>query len=91
MRKVEFTRRAERSLDKLISCDPRSAKNVASRIEELRTHPLRRDSIKITGYPCYRIKAGDYRIVHEFDARTLRVTLVEKRGIAYQRLKRLYS
>jgi mRNA-degrading endonuclease RelE of RelBE toxin-antitoxin system len=60
-------------------------------IEELRNNPTPYNSIKIVDYPCYRARAGSYRIIYEFDDEILLVTIVEKRDKVYQKLRKHYS
>ncbi len=91
MRKVQFTRRSEKSLDKLIKRAPEIARVLAAQIEKLRIDPVPRNSTRIVGYSCYRARVGSYRIIYEFDDDTLLVTIVEKREKVYQKLRRHYS
>jgi addiction module RelE/StbE family toxin len=91
MRKIQFTRQSKKSLDKLIKNAPEVARMLATQIEMLRDDPTPRNSTKITGYSCHRVRVGSYRIIYEFDDKTLLVTVVEKRDKVYQKLRRHYS
>jgi len=49
---------------------------VIGQIEGLKTDPLPRQSIKLSGSErLYRIRVGDYRIVYEVDAKAKQVTV----------------
>nr|VFK42349.1 MAG: mRNA interferase RelE/StbE [Candidatus Kentron sp. TC] len=91
MRRLVFTRQAAKSLRKLAGSHPEAARTIARRIERLRRDPMPRNSTRVVGYPCHRLRVGDYRIIYEFDNERLSVTLVEKREAIYRRLRRLYS
>jgi len=49
---------------------------VMEHIEGLRTKPLPRQAVKLSGAErLYRIRVGDYRIVYEVDTQARRVTI----------------
>lgn len=91
MRKLQFTGQAKKSITKLIKRAPEIARLIAAQIEKLREHPTPRNSKKIVGYACYRVRVGSYRIIYEFDNENLLVTIVEKRDKVYQKLRKHYS
>ncbi len=73
----------------LRSLPKESIARVFARIEELRTDPLPRGAIKLSGAErLYRVRVGDYRIVYELDADAEQVTVlyVRHRRDAYRRL-----
>jgi mRNA interferase RelE/StbE len=91
MRRLEFSRQAEKSIEKLIKRAPEIARVLASQIERLQEEPTPANSTKIINYPCYRFRVGNYRIIYEFDEEVLLVTIIEKRDKVYQRLRKHYS
>ena len=86
MRRVDFSRQAEKSLEKLIKRSPEIARLIAAQIEILCQNPTPANSRKITGYFCYRARVGSFRVIYEFDDETLFVTVVEKRDKVYQKM-----
>lgn len=90
MRRLKFTIQANKSVEKLIARSPEMARRIGNRIEKLRENPTSGNSTKIVGFPCYRSRVGDYRIIYEFDDELLYITIVEKRDKVYQRVKKLY-
>ena len=78
MRKVDFTRQAAKYLEKLIKRSPEIARLIAAQIEVLRQNPTPVNSRKIVGHACYRARVGSFRVIYEFDSKTLFVTIVEK-------------
>ncbi|MEL6748908.1 MAG: type II toxin-antitoxin system RelE/ParE family toxin [Pseudomonadota bacterium] len=91
MRKLQFTKQAEKSITKLIKHAPEIARMIAAQIEKLREEPIPRNSTKIVGYDCYRAHVGSYRIIYEFNDDNLLVTIVEKRDKVYQKFRKHYS
>jgi len=91
MRNLDFTRQADKFLEKLIKRSPEIARLIAAQIVVLRENPTPINSKKIVGYPCHRSRVGSFRIIYEFDDDTLYVTIVEKRDKVYQKLRKYYS
>lgn len=90
MRKVLFTRHAERQIEKLVKRSPEVAREVASQVESLGLSPKPPGSRKLLGYPYHRLRVGNYRVIYEFDEDRLQVLLVERRDKVYRSLgKRL--
>lgn len=66
------------------------AKQIATKIIELKTNPYPQDSIKLKGYSYYRVDIGEYRIVYQVEGEILEILLIEKRNDdeVYKQLKR---
>lgn len=58
-------------------------------IKELANNPLSHDCKKLTGYPFYRIRVNNYRIIYRYDKTTLYITLIEKRDKIYSLAKKI--
>jgi len=63
MRRLQFTTQSAKSLAKLIKRAPEIARTIAAQTEKLREDPTPHNSKKIVGYPCHRIRGGDYRVI----------------------------
>lgn len=61
MLKVNLSRQATERLKKL---PDKHAKQVATKISEMRTNPYPQDSLKINGYPYHRADSGEYGIIY---------------------------
>jgi mRNA interferase RelE/StbE len=57
-------------------------------LAELQKDPWARPYKKLKGYPFYRIRVGDWRVVYHVDedAREIHVVKIEKRKRVYKRL-----
>lgn len=90
MLSVRFTNTAFDDLKTLKTGDPSSAKLVSKKIHLLRQYPDYPASKKLKGYDSYRrMRAGDYRIIYEYDDKCLDVILIGHRNNIYDRLQRL--
>ncbi len=70
--RVEFTRSAERDLDRI----PRHLLGqVMNRIEKLASQPRPRGCKKISDPAIYRVRQGDYRVVYQVEDSTRTVTV----------------
>lgn len=83
MTEVEYT---EKALDHLETLDPQVADRVLNKIDEATDwteHRLER----LSGYPYYKLRAGDYRVILTWDRDTdlLRVEAVGHRRNVYDR------
>jgi mRNA interferase RelE/StbE len=87
MLKINLSRKATKRLKKLPN---KHAKQVATKITELRTNPYPQDSIKLKGYSYYRVDIGEYRMVYHVEGQILKILLIEKRNDdeVYKQLKR---
>ena len=63
-------------------------KKLAIAVKELATNPTPNGSKKLSGYPFYRVRVGNYRIVYRYDNKTLYVTIIEKRDKVYTLLRK---
>ncbi|MEK6577686.1 MAG: type II toxin-antitoxin system RelE/ParE family toxin [Bdellovibrionota bacterium] len=89
MLKIDLSKRALKFLSKL---PPKQARQLATKILELRTNPEPPDSSKLKGYDNYRrADFGEYRIVYFVQEDVLMIYLVGKRNDdeIYKQLKRL--
>lgn len=87
MLKINLSRQATKRFKKLPN---KHAKQVATKITELRTNPYPQDSIKLKGYSYHRVDIGEYRMVYHVEKQTLEILLIEKRNDdeVYKQLKR---
>jgi mRNA interferase RelE/StbE len=89
MLKIDISKRSKKFLEKL---PPKQARQLTTKILELRTQPEPPDSIKLKGYEHYRrTDVGEYRIVYFVKDDVLMIVLVGKRNDdeIYNQLKRL--
>lgn len=89
MLKIEISKRAAKFLSKI---PPKQARQLATKLQELRTHPEPHDSQALKGFaPLRRADVGEYRIVYLAEADILKIALIGKRNDdeIYKRLKRL--
>ena len=87
MLKINLSRQATKRLKKL---PDKHAKQVATKISEMRTNPYPQDSLKLKGYPYHRADVGEYRIIYSVQEQTLEILLIDKRNDdeVYKQLKR---
>lgn len=89
MLKIDISKRAGKFLTKV---PPKHGRQLATKIQELRTNPEPHDSQVLKGHSPYRrADVGEYRIVYFVQENTLRIDLVGKRNDddIYKQLKRL--
>jgi mRNA interferase RelE/StbE len=89
MLKIELSKRAVKFLTKL---PPKQARQLATKIQDLRSHPEPHDSQQLKGFaPLRRADMGEYRIVYQVEDEVLKIALVGKRNDdeVYKQLKRL--
>lgn len=78
MRRIEFYKPALRFLK---SVPPKHGRQLLAKIDELaRADGPPPDAKRLAGYPFWRSRAGDYRIVHDFTPETLFVVAIGKRN-----------
>lgn len=81
---VEYSNQARKFLKK---ADKILTRRLLKKIEELRTHPVIRDTKTIEGYKekLYRVRVGDYRILYEVDYTNNKIGIVkiDKRSRVY--------
>lgn len=87
MKEILFSKK---SRDFLKAISEKHRRQLARRIEELKTNVRPNDSRKLTGYDYYRIDSGEYRIIYHFDDELAYIVLVGKRNDSevYKRLER---
>lgn len=86
MRKVEFSKQADKILEKLYKSNKKQAISIAKEVQNLALNPLPSDTKKLKGYEYYRVRVGNYRIIYHFDENTLFVTIINKRDVVYKNL-----
>lgn len=89
MLKIEISKRSAKFLSKV---PPKQARQLATKLQELRTNPEPHDSQQLKGFaPLRRADVGEYRIVYVVEADILKVALIGKRNDdeVYKQLKRL--
>lgn len=89
MLKIEISKRAGKFLKKL---NPKQARQLAIKIQDLRSNPQPHDSQLLKGFaPLRRVDMGEYRIVYVVDKDILKIALIGKRNddAIYKELKRL--
>ena len=91
MRSVKFTKRAEKSVNNLIKRSPQIARLIANQIELLREDPKPNYAIKLEGYPCYRCRVKNFRIIYEFDDSFLHITIIANRNHVYRKVREKYA
>ena len=78
MLNVNLSRQASKFLKKLPA---KQARQIATKIMELRANPNVHDSIQLKGYPEYRrTDIGEYRIIHNVDNDILNIFVIGKRN-----------
>ncbi len=77
MLKINFSRQAAKFIKKLST---KHARQVATKITELRNNPYPPDSLKLKGYSFHRADIGEYRIVYQVEERILEILLIGKRN-----------
>ena len=92
MLKLEMTKQAGKFLAAL---PPKPKRQIAERIQRLRTNPLAADCLPLRGYaPFYRADSGEYRIVYRVvnEEKLLLVAIIGKRNDdhVYRLLRRKY-
>lgn len=88
MLKINISKDAEKVLKKL---QAKIARQIALKIQALRSNPDPQDSSQLKGYaPLKRVDQGEYRIIYRVDNDTLYIEIVGKRNDdeAYKKLKR---
>lgn len=88
MRRLEIRKRA---LDFLLGLPAKQFRQVAIKVLALLAEPEPPDSRPLKGHPFRRADIGEYRVVYDFDAHTVRVLVIGKRNDdeVYQALGRM--
>ena len=89
MLKIDLSKRSQKFLSRL---PPKQARQLTTKILELRSNPEPPDSSKLKGYDYYRrADFGEYRIIYFVKGDVLMIFLVGKRNDdeIYKQLKRL--
>lgn len=86
MRKVNFSKQAEKILDKLHVSNRKQAILIVKEVQSLASNPLPKNCKKLKGYKYYRVRVGNYRIIYHFSDEVLFVTIINKRDVVYKHL-----
>jgi len=60
MRKIEFSKKAEKVLEKLYVSNKKQAAAIAEEVHKLPTNTMPSDVKKLKGHELYRIRVGDF-------------------------------
>lgn len=88
MLEIKFSNYSKKFIKKNKS-NPSLSKKIAEAIKFLTLNPLPSGAKKLVGYPFYRIKIENHRIVYKYDQKFLYVTIIEKREKVYNILKNI--
>ena len=79
MLKIDLSRASKKFLKRL---PPKQGRQIAVKITELLKNSRPHDSIKMKGKACdyHRVDVGEYRVIYQVEANTLKVALVGKRN-----------
>ncbi len=87
----KLSKQAGKALLALIKSQPKHARQISARIEEMRLMPYPSDSKKLQGYDdFYRVDVGEMRIIYSITHEFLNVEIIGKRNDSevYKLLKR---
>ena len=89
MLRVNLSRQSTKFIKKLPT---KHARQVATKITELRSNPFPSDSMKLKGYSYHRTDIGEYRIVYQVEETILEILLIVKRNDdeVYKQLQRKF-
>ena len=75
----------------LTDIHPRHAKQIKSKLLELKNDPHPQDSKQLVGYDYFRADIGEFRIIYKVEDDKLYITLIGKRNDdeVYKKFKRL--
>jgi len=88
MLQIEFSAYSKKFIKKNQGSNPDLIKRLGLAIKALTNNPVPSGCKKLVGYPFYRIRIGNYRIVYRYDDKTLYIALVEKRDKIYSLLNK---
>jgi mRNA interferase RelE/StbE len=85
---ITWSRRATRSLRNL---EASTRRRVIDRVRDLANDPRPPDCEALRGYPYFRVRVGDYRVVYDIRDEEIRIAivLVGHRREIYEQVKRL--
>lgn len=87
MLEVRFSNYSKKFIKKNKASNPSLLKKIAAVIENLLKDPLPLGSKKLVGYPFYRVRLGNYKIVYKYDKEFLYITIIDKRDKVYNSLR----
>lgn len=89
MLKIEISKRSVKFLSKV---PPKQARQLGTKIQNLRFNPEPHDSVVLKGFaPLRRADVGEYRVIYFVEDQLLKIALVGKRNDdeIYKQLRRL--
>jgi len=76
---ILFSPFAQQQLDKL---EKNVQERVLSTLERIRVRPYEFVK-KLTGYPYYRLRVGDYRVIYRIEDKKVKIFIIQHRSIVY--------
>ncbi len=88
MRQIALSKSAR---DFLSALDAKQFRQVVLRVFDLMTEAKPQDSKQLIGYAYRRVDVGEYRIIYDSDAQSVRIVVIGKRNDddVYRTLKRM--
>ncbi len=81
---INFSKQAEKIIEKLLKKESQIVKLIYQKIDELRHNPNPINHKKLVNRPESRIKVRNYRIVYEYDDQFLYIIIIDKRDKVYK-------
>jgi mRNA interferase RelE/StbE len=81
---INFSKQAEKIIEKLIKKEPQIIKLIHKKLEELSLNPNPIGCKKLVNRPEFRMKVRNYRIVYEYDDECLYIIVIDKRDKVYK-------
>jgi len=88
MKQIALSKSAK---DFLSTLDAKQFRQVVLRVFDLMAETKPQDSKQLVGYAYRRVDVGEYRIIYDFDAQSVRIVVIGKRNDddVYRKLKRM--
>ena len=81
---ANFSKQAEKIIEKLLKKEPQIVKLIYQKIEELSHNPNPVNYKKLVNRPEFRVKVRNYRIIYECDDEFLYIIIIDKRDKVYK-------
>ncbi len=84
---INISKTAGKFLKKLSG---KPAKQIKNKLLQMMENPYPQDSVKLQGYPFFRVDSGEYRIIYFVEDKTLNIKIIGKRNDdeVYKKLQR---
>ena len=88
MKQIALSKSAK---DFLSTLDAKQFRQVVLRVFDLMAETKQQDSRQLVGYAYRRVDVGEYRIIYDSDAQSVRIVVIGKRNDddVYRKLKRM--